>query len=184
MIETSEQLEALSQKATASEAESSLKYIPPSEVADIQATRKLAYELYSDEDTRKWNINSAASVVLGANAVLVAIISGLLYTHVSNGVIALIVAPLVLSIGCSILALKPRNSKRPKMTGDTAATLGLSEDEYAGVMAYTYAHDFFYNRDINGQKLRWLKRSLAATASTFLIAASAVLALIDGVAIL
>ncbi|WP_049899932.1 hypothetical protein [Natrinema altunense] len=184
MIETSEQLEEISQTATTSGAESSLKYIPPSEVADIQSTRKLAYELYSDEDTRKWNINSSASVVLGANAVLVAIISGLLYTHVSNGVISLIVAPLVLSIVCAILSLKPRNSKRPKMTGDTAETLGLTEDEYAGVMAYTYAHDFFYNRDINGRKIRWLKLSLAATASTFLIAAIAALALIEGISIL
>ncbi len=60
MIETSEQLEEISQTATTSGAESALKYIPPSEVADIQSTRKLAYELYSDEDTRKWNINSSA----------------------------------------------------------------------------------------------------------------------------
>ncbi|ELY88595.1 hypothetical protein C485_05543 [Natrinema altunense JCM 12890] len=70
------------------------------------------------------------------------------------------------------------------MTGDTAETLGLTEDEYAGVMAYTYAHDFFYNRDINGRKIRWLKLSLAATASTFLIAAIAALALIEGISIL
>lgn len=172
MIETSEDLEEISSQASISKNDiPPLKYIPPSEVSDIGLTKELALQLYQDEDTRGWQINSAASVVLGVNAILAAILPGFLDTNIPTLGIFLAVIFLICSIVFSINSLRPRTSQRPKILGDTAKSLGLNKLEYDGVLAYTYANSFYFNRRVNNRKQMWLKFALLATIGSLVVLA-------------
>lgn len=165
MIRTNEDLGRISETITSDSTElESLTYIPPSAVADIESTRQLTYELYQDEDTRRWNLNALASVVLGANGVLASIFFGSFHNILPVWTVLTVSILFSISAIFAVLGLWLRNSKRPMILGDTAKKLGLNKDQYLGVISYNYAYDFLYNRSVTNDKKIWVKRSMVMLA--------------------
>lgn len=161
MIRTSEDLEDISETVGASSSDAeTVRFLPPSNVADIATVEKTAYRLYEDEDRRRWNINVIASVMLGAAAVFIALLSGSVVELLPPEAFVFTSVPVLLSAVCAINSARPRRSERPLVQGDTANLLGMTADEHKGVLAYSYADCFLINRPINDRKMLWLKLSI------------------------
>jgi hypothetical protein len=167
MIRTEEELQELAR--TVSRDDDSLWYIPPSSVPDLEETRKLGFELYTDEDTRRANIDTNSSIVLGANAVLAAILTSVFQAKIPGYLFILLIFCLLSSVSFAINAIRPRDSKRPLLMGDTANSLNMSPEEHKGAVAYTYFYNFFKNREINDEKKKSYKISLNIFAATILV---------------